>query len=105
MGSRGAAVHDLRDEVAQSLTVTDIRPVTGFPDCALKETSAVEIADLRSGPIDLATDRVRAPDQVAFGIDLGIGGDYEGRVTLHIAMHDRCTSSWRRTYARFQFER
>src|SRR5262249_3985037 len=35
------------DEVAQSLTVTDIHSVTGFPDCTLKESDPVKIPDLR----------------------------------------------------------
>jgi hypothetical protein len=62
------------DESAQSLTVTDECPVTGLPHRALKEAATVQISDLRSAAIDLATNRFGTPDQIACGIDLEIGG-------------------------------
>src|SRR5262249_41220757 len=79
------------DEVAQALAVADIRSVTGFPDRALKESNPVKIPNLRGRAIDLAADRVRAPDQIAFRLGFGISAR-QGRVLPYIARHGRCPS-------------
>jgi hypothetical protein len=62
------------NEGAQALTVTDECPVTGLPHRALEEAATVQVSDLRSAAVDLATNRFGAPDQIAYGIDLEIGG-------------------------------
>jgi hypothetical protein len=101
----GAAIGRLVvDEVAQPLSVSDIRSVTGFPNCALKEPDPVKVADLRGRAIDLTTDRFGAPDQIAFGIDFGLSG-YLSRIISNIARHGECASVWRHTSTHFQFER
>src|SRR5262249_13872995 len=98
----GRARGGLRNKVAQSLTVTDVSAVTGFPDSTLKKPGAVEIANLCGGPIDLTTNRFGAPDEVA--VDFGIADVY-GRVIPYIARHGRPPPSWRRPCAHFRFER
>jgi hypothetical protein len=60
-------------ETAQSPAITDVRSMTRFPDCALKEPDPEQVPYLRRRAIGLATNRVRTPDQIAFWIDFGFG--------------------------------